>query len=481
MKNAEINNDEIEIIDIFDEDNQKKVNNRSLPSYDEEELQHNTNKPAKKKRKLKKKLLFQVIFCSVSIIFILGCCIFYGSRLVKYYKIYNPKDSSGKVIKLFADSLMQKTSLVYDGEGLYRNNGSYIYKGTNVNNYIKFSNLTWRIMKINTDKSIDIILDDSINNLMWNNKTDDYIKSDVNSYLNEYVLPILNSDALSNTLICSDIIDDLGKVKCDKRDTSNKIRLASIDEFLNSSVNSNSYISNGNDIWLSNRGSEKVWVINNNNLSYAESTNLYDIKPVVTLKNSTIMLGGTGTSDDPYIIEKNNNKVQVGKHIKLGDDIRTIYSMDENSIKLTLSSLYKNGSTTYRFDLKSNKYNPNNKSSLAAYLNNEFYNSLLYKDLIIDTEWYTGEYSDSYKSIKSEKVVAKVGIPSITDLKLDKGVNNYYVLNGSSDGKSYLYNDYLISSKPTLSRGIKPAISIKNLKVKSGIGTLEDPFILEEK
>ena len=78
-------------------------------------------------------------------------------------------------------------------------------------------------------------------------------------------------------------------------------------------------------------------------------------------------------------------------------------------------------------------------------------------------------------------MVAKVGIPSITDLKLDKGVNNYYVLNGSSDGKSYLYNDYLISSKSTLSRGIKPAISIKNLKVKSGIGTLEDPFILEEK
>ena len=109
MKNTEINNDEIEIIDIFDEDNQKKVNNRSLPSYDEEELHHSTNKPAKKKRKLKKKLLFQVIFCSVSIIFILGCCIFYGSRLVKYYKIYNPKDSSGKVIKLFADSLMQKT------------------------------------------------------------------------------------------------------------------------------------------------------------------------------------------------------------------------------------------------------------------------------------------------------------------------------------------------------------------------------------
>jgi len=133
--------EEIEVIDIFDE----------LPKKSK-------SKSNTKKRKLKKVLLFQVVFSLLSIVFIIGCCIFYGSRLIKFYKIYNPKDENGKAIELLGNHILNNSSFVYEGEGIYLINGSNIYKGENVNNYIKYSNLLWRILRINEDKSLEIVL-----------------------------------------------------------------------------------------------------------------------------------------------------------------------------------------------------------------------------------------------------------------------------------------------------------------------------------
>ena len=71
-------------------------------------------------------------------------------------------------MKLLADSILSSSSFVYEGEGLYNSNGIYIYKGENVNNYVLFSNMLFRIVKINSDKTIDIVLDDYINKLEFN-------------------------------------------------------------------------------------------------------------------------------------------------------------------------------------------------------------------------------------------------------------------------------------------------------------------------
>ena len=464
--------EEIEVIDI---DNNEEIR-------EEKELRDvKAEKQYKKKRKLKKGLFFRAVFCFISIVFVLGCCIFYGTRLVKYYKIYNPKDSSGKSIKLLADSILGSSSFVYEGEGLYNSGGNYIYKGENVNNYLEYSNLTWRILKINSDNTIDIVLDKSINNLKWNNKITDFVSSDINMYLKEKVISYLNKDLITNTLICKDLINDVSKISCDEPDSSLQIRLLNIDEFLNSTVDNKSFISSENGTWLSNRGSENAWIINGDSLSYTSVDGSYDIVPVVTLKTSNVLLSGKGTKEEPYIIEKESKKIALGDHIKLGEDVWTVYDYDKEYLSLTLSNLYQEGTKTYRFDLTSNKYNPENESSLAKFLNNDFYNSLSYKDLLIEKEWFVGEYNNSYKDIKSEKAKAKVGLTSVEDLKLDYGVNNYYLLNGLEDGKIYLYNNYLIESKPTLSRGVKPSIYIKKTSIKSGTGTLNDPYVLEAK
>lgn len=469
-KANKLNEEELEVIDIDDEELEESPSN-----YNEKEKQ----KKIGRKRKLKKALLFQTIFCLVSIVFIIGCCIYYGTRLVKYYKLYNPKDSSGNAVELLANKISSASTFVYEGDGIYITGGTYIYKGEKVNNYIKYGNLIWRILKINNDKSIDIILDESINSMKWNATITDYSKSDISQYLNDKFIKILNQKALTNTIVCTDKVDDISKIKCNNTDTSNYVRLLNIDEFINSKANGKTYISNGSSIWLSTRGEKQVWAINGSSLTYTNSDKTYNIKPVVTLKNTTKYISGNGTEKEPYEIEENNNNIRVSDHIKLGNDVWTVYNIEDNKLYLSLSDLYGKGTKTYRFDLKSNKYNPQNASSLAKYLNQTYLNTLSYKNQLEECTWYTGTYENSYKDIYREKIVAKVGISSIADFKFDNDSKNYYLLNGTKEGKSYVYSDYLTESKTTLSRAIKPSICIKKATIKSGNGSLAKPYTLE--
>ena len=116
-------------------------------------------KKGKKKTKEKKPAkLWEKIFWGVSLAFILGCCIFYGQRLIHYYKIYNPTDPSGNRVQLIADEITGKSEYVYEGSGLYSNETGYVYKGEVENNYLKYNNMLWRILKINTDGTIVIVL-----------------------------------------------------------------------------------------------------------------------------------------------------------------------------------------------------------------------------------------------------------------------------------------------------------------------------------
>ena len=485
-------NDELEVIDAYNEKEKtkefipvKKRESARSSAYREtksrEQLEEKMveKKPAtpRKVRKFKTGLFMQTVFCAFSFLFIIGCCFFYGNRLIKYYRIYNPKDASGKVLSLLSNKITSSSSFVYEGDGLYLVNGNYIYKGEEKNNYISFSGFTWRILKINEDRTVDLVLDNSINNLKWNSKITNYSNSDINDYLKKEFLPLLDKSKLVKTGVCNDLINDLSEVNCTKIDSSNYVRLLTIEEFLNSQAEEKSYISSENDnIWLSSRGKEKAWVINGKSLSYADVTDSYDIKPVITLKNSVAVTGGEGTIESPYTVDDKASKLTYGNHIKLDKDIWTVYKIEKNKIYLSLTNLYK---STYRFDTTGNKYNISSKNSIGTYLNTKYLNSLSYKNKLLDNEWYIGQYNNSYADIKSEKVTCKVGLTSVMDFKFDKA-DNYFLINGAQDGNIYIYKEGLTTAKGTINRGVKPSIVIKKTDIKSGSGSLDDPYVLED-
>ena len=467
---------EIEILDI-------DSNEGDMPEVKRKGEHEKENKPKMVKRRKLKKGIMQSVFCLTSLLFIVGCCIFYGSRLIKYYKIYNPKSESGEKITLISNALIYDTPIVFEGSGVYRESGVYVYKGEQANNYIKYSNMLWRIIRTNSDGSLEIILDDYINVLAWDFEEKDYLDSDVHKYLNDVFVKNLNTDLLVKTTICNDKMESIDKYSCNKKNNEYYVKLLPANDFLNSVTDGSSYIAKeGQLIWLGTASNDnKVWHSNGSNISTSLSNNSYLVKPVVTIKNSAALLGGNGTLESPFIIEKEDKNIKVGSYIKLDDDEWIVYEKNNNKIKLVYSGLYTKGFNTYRFDTEKNEYDPESENSLAYLLNNDFYESLSYKDLLLEFDVYTGEYSESYKDIYQSSVKAKVGLQNVADFKFNNDASGYFLTTKTTDNKILCYDDGLFGSKTALSRGYRPTISIKIPKTISGDGTVESPFVVEVK
>jgi len=438
-----------------------------------------TGKRKKEKKPVNKKVFWiQTIFCTLSIIFILGCCVYYGNRMIKFYKIYNPKTENGEQVKLLGSSITSDAALATEGDGLYRVSGAYIYKGSEVDNYIEFGNTLWRIIKVNSDGSIEMATDSYINALDWNTTITDYANSDIRAYLNDVYLNTLNKDMLTNVTYCTDLVTDLSKVTCNSSNSNDYVRLLGITEFLNSEANSSSFLADSNNyIWLYNSNEKSVWHTNGNSLGASDADSGYLVKAVVHVKNSTQLLSGKGTKEDPYVIEKESNKVEVGNYIKLGEDNWIVYEVNKDNIKLALSGVLSN---TFRYSTSDNTFNLESSNSLAEYLNTTYLESLSYKNLLLDTKWYNGSYT-SYKDVTKSTVTSKVGLLNVSDVKTNNidTTDNYFVITPGDTYYEYMVGSTLRQSKITISRSIKPTISISLTNVKSGKGTAADPYVLE--
>lgn len=464
----------IEILDV-EEDITAVVDNNK-----KEEIKAEQKNIIVKKRRLKKGIV-QTVFCIVSLLFIIGCCIFYGSRLVKYYKIYNPKSESGEAIQLISNALIQGTPIVFEGSGIYRESGVYAYKGVDANNYIKYSNLTWRIVRTNADGSLEIILDDYINVLAWDFGGNSFVNSDINKYLNEVFVKKLNTNYLVKTTICNDKMESIDEYSCNEKNSDYYVKLLPANDFLNTVADGETYVASHEElVWLGTSASEdNVWHTNGSNLSSSVQNSAYLVKPVVTIKNSTALLGGKGTKEEPYIIEKKDKSIKVGSYVKIDEDTWIVYEKNNDNIKLVYSTLYNNGLSTYRFDVEKTEFDPESDNSLAKLLNTTFYESLSYKDLLLDFDVYTGKYDMSYEDIYDSKVTVKVGIQNAVDLKFNNDASGYYLSTKASDEKIYYYRQGILSSKPGMARVYRPTIAIKTPKTSNGDGTMESPFIVE--
>ena len=96
--------------------------------------------------------------------------------------------------KLIDDHLVADSEDKYEG-GLYESNGEYIFKGKNVDNFVSFGGLTWRIMKIDENGNLRLIKTNAEKaKKLWDNKYNISVKKNygINDYQNSYILEYLN-------------------------------------------------------------------------------------------------------------------------------------------------------------------------------------------------------------------------------------------------------------------------------------------------
>ena len=242
-----------------------------------------------------------------------------------------------------------------DASGLYAstdtNTGkpTYYFRGNVTNNYVKFAGQTWRIVRVNEDGTIRIVMQDGINsnaNIAFNSNYNNYtymyytnsqVKSTLESWYQTNIGSKTNlaSSVASGTYYC-----EQAKAKYSDSYTSGSATMTTYSKYtpdfkcssdgngkgvVNASVglltydevvyaggyyaqnNNNYYLYNNTYFWtMSPAGisgsTSRVWYVNttgfivNNYVIYTRA-----VRPVIIL-NADTLATGSGTSSDPFVI-----------------------------------------------------------------------------------------------------------------------------------------------------------------------------------
>ena len=442
------------------------------------------------KERSKRKLSVQKIFNLVSLMFLLACVVFYGGRFIKLYIENNKVEETNSMAKNIKETNK-------DNENFKIVNGEYYFSGTNINNYVSYSNLLWRIIKISSDNTITMVSDSSITSLAKGENKDynsSYISKWLNKKDNEEYTGILENNLnnmnkyLTFTKTCKDVIEDTKSISCKDSTEDTYITIPSLNDYVNTGGN-DSFMNNKEYFYLTNNNKEnKSWYIDNEGkLGKSDGTDVIGVKPVITIKATIEATGGDGTEDNPYTFEGENSL--FGSYVKLGNDIWRIYEINDKEVKLSLNNYLRINSEEQKYNYSSNgyQYNDTKNKTLAYYLNNTYLNKLSYKDLIKETKFANGLYSNTtdfdYAKVLKETVDTKVSVLSLGDPILNNKLTNYFMSTGIDKNSNNMYvfqNDFKLYTKSSsTSLKIVPVISIDKDKLTKGTGTIDSPLEVE--
>ena len=253
---------------------------------------------------------------------------------------YTPSLDCGTAYKTvkFIDYIKNKVPIVEQGNGLYNWNNELIYRGDNVDNYLKFGEKTYRIVKFTVEGNPVIIYTEKPESMAWDDRynidknsnlgINDYSVSRIRDYLEELYEGKNFIGSEDKMLV---VAHNLNVGKRSEKDTDKTgsleqgtvienqfIGLLPLYDYLSASLDVNcttsvsksctnyNYLAKYKYNWWSmtatNSNTYRVYRIN----GYASlsSTNASGaVRPVFHLTNETLYVSGDGTKDNPYIIK----------------------------------------------------------------------------------------------------------------------------------------------------------------------------------
>ena len=438
--------------------------------------------------KKRRKISYQKIFCAISFLFILGCILFYGIRFIMLYIENNTTDIES------ITNLSKRVTAEHANQSYFKNiNSNYYFVGDTDKNYVKYKNITWRIVKITNNNSTVLISDEPLTSLAFGSNT--YEESPITDWLNEtnneqsgILTNAIGSDYLTNTNACIDTLDDTKNITCDDIYKDYQISLLSMFDYANAG-SSDSYINNGYYTYLSNTNNDnEVWYIDDEGkLNTSDGTDIYSIKPVITLNSTVELIEGEGTKDNPYQIEKENDL--FASYVKLDNDLWRIYNIEDNNLKLVLTDYLKTDDENYQtiYSNTTSFHNDEKVGTLAYYLNNTYFNRLNYSDQILNNYWSNGYYSSEnnfdYTEALDKEVDTEIALLSIGDINLVPSLDEFFLSTGLNnfDNKIYVYNNdgTITDQRVTSKANVVPTISIDKNILTKGTGTIDDPYGME--
>ena len=259
---------------------------------------------------------------------------------------YSPKLDCGEAYKYknLTDEITKEENIVTSDNGLYKvetGEPYYIFRGENVDNYLKINNNLYRIMRIDENGNIRLFSEDIGEPFPWDNRynIDSKYDAGINDFegtqasrIKDKILSVYNDEEIFTKDVKSLIIpqefcigkrtekdiDNTGSIECSKKSELMGAGTIALYEYFQVSLDPNCFSSLTpsckNYNYLA-KYSKRYWTltaaVEDSKYVYAIADNAYATKAltyaylhlVITINGNVNYIGGTGTLNDPYIVK----------------------------------------------------------------------------------------------------------------------------------------------------------------------------------
>ena len=401
--------------------------------------------------------------------------------------------------------------------------------GTDPNNYIWYSGKLWRAVSIDTsDNSVKLVSQDNISTLSYNQDGDGTF---VGSYIEMWLNDTTESGFLAN-LRSPEKFLKMDSKWVSKRQTGvvpypdsvsiNPVGLLTAYEYTKGcggKYSSTCYLNNGLYSWilsentLTNAGVSSFLL----NVNVGNDVYAMGVRPAINLKPTITISSGTGTNDDPYRLEGDNdtnlsgtllNTRFSGEYIRFGigeNNLYRIVSHENGGTKITTDAPLKNNGADLLMEFGDssefyfNAYGISN--TIHDFLNNTFYKSTLYlstdqKNMVQPTRLYIGtvgmhanyllaKYKDTSMSTEVYLGNFNVGLLRVGELMAGQNTINdsFWLITPYQTNELWVYLDYTgflsNSQSANYQHKVKPTLTLKdNVVITDGVGIKSNPFVL---
>ena len=389
-------------------------------------------------------------------------------------------------------------------------NGAKNFTGNPTNNYVRLSNMLYRVYGLDSNNNIILVAAEDVSNVNYT-KLNEWLNKYYYNHLNDFTKKLIVKSKYCNMKITDTTTDT---TECSGYTDKVNIFVPSVVEVNKAAAGSENFMKTYTMSWVGNSGDDgKAYVtreiffgedFGKSFLSYENDLN-FGVRPMFTIKGNISVVSGDGKITNPYSFGDSTpisggeelNKASTGEYVEISGDLYRVIDVENGYTKVIAEESIVNSNDTkivispgipvYEFT-----YDTKKKGSIGYKINNE-------SSQYIDTSYFTNHDVSVpiYKKdiiygseVKTEKYKAKVFAPNMYEMfsaqvnLFGHNSHSYWYLNTS---KTTLYLSGITDIGVPLNKvssnvfyGIRPCAYIKKSTIiTSGKGTRKEPYIIK--
>ena len=381
-------------------------------------------------------------------------------------KVDTSKVGTYEISYTAVDQLSNKTKVVREVQvvqKLYNTikpklNGTSNFLGDPTDNYVRLSNMLYRIYGVDNNKNVILVALEDVANVNY---------SKLDKWLDEYYYKHLNKDTkklIVDTKFCNMRVSDttLDTTQCNSYTEPRKVYIPSIVEVNKAGAGEDNFMKTYTMSWVANSKSDKEAYVTRN-IFFAEYANRsfvaynsdfnYGVRPMMVIKGDSLITGGNGERSTPYVFGDSKprgagslvSELYTGEYIHSGGILwRIIDTMEDGTVKVisvdNIKGLDEDITCYPDPDKEKIVYNPKDKSSVAYFINNnvtEYVDTSKFVEHSIEVPVYKNKIIYGTET-KTQKYNAVLSAPNMYEMfsaqstqSLEISSRSYWLLNSS--------------------------------------------------